>query len=544
MQKQKRIRIRRNRTFFSWLFTPTPKYHEKKLLAWGFIFFVIVASAIFIFAAITGKSLATALPVQETTDVCTKKYGYWSACDTSGKQTRSITVVCGELKKVQSEQQSCSYVPPPCTGYGYGSWSDCQNGYRFRDIVSRNPSGCNATDSNSARPLTKQACVSSSSSSEQTADKIQNVRPEFTFSELPGATTLKGNFTIKGRVDSARKVEFYSIVAGSNTLSFLGSARNSKDDYWEFPLDTTQKPNGAFYLVAKIKNDYGSESYESKRVQIYINNLTDAEENQIEETDSQSPNSRADSQPANPSLPQNFNDATSKEWQEKYFKNQLCLDKNYCSGEADPDKDGLNNNDEFRYRTNPLKPDTDGDGFLDGDEIKNGFNPLQFSPGDKSDRIIFESPKENGEIKKEIYQISAAELVSSAENKKELRLSGKGLPNSFITIYIYSDLPIILTIKTDSNGNWSYVLDKQLADGQHEVYVVVTDNTGKITAKSEPLFFVKTAEAITVIPSAEASLQQKTASPVEKRQGQNLAVISALIVLGLIASLTAIKPSA
>lgn len=41
----------------------------------------------------------------------------------------------------------------------------------------------------------------------------------------------------------------------------------------------------------------------------------------------------------------------------------------------DNDGDGLTNQDEFFYNTNPTNPDTDGDGFLDGDEVKNGYNP-------------------------------------------------------------------------------------------------------------------------------------------------------------------------
>lgn len=43
--------------------------------------------------------------------------------------------------------------------------------------------------------------------------------------------------------------------------------------------------------------------------------------------------------------------------------------------ESDDDKDGLTNQEEFFYNTDPQNSDTDGDGYLDGDEIKNGYNP-------------------------------------------------------------------------------------------------------------------------------------------------------------------------
>jgi len=45
--------------------------------------------------------------------------------------------------------------------------------------------------------------------------------------------------------------------------------------------------------------------------------------------------------------------------------------------EPDSDGDGLYDREEVKvYHTNPLNPDTDGDGYLDGEEVENGYNPL------------------------------------------------------------------------------------------------------------------------------------------------------------------------
>ena len=99
-------------------------------------------------------------------------------------------------------------------------------------------------------------------------------------------------------------------------------------------------------------------------------------------------------------------------------------------------------------------------------------------------------------------------------------MTGKALPNSFVTLYIYSSGPVVVTFRADENGNWEYFLNKELEDGQHEVYAAVTDNTGKITAKSEPFYFIKTAQAIERTDKNGTSSQELEGrdSPLEKNQ--------------------------
>lgn len=87
------------------------------------------------------------------------------------------------------------------------------------------------------------------------------------------------------------------------------------------------------------------------------------------------------------------------------------------------------------------------------------------------------------------------------EGPKQLVLAGKAMPDTFVTIYIYSS-PIIVTVKTDSDGNWSYTLDKELPDGEHEAYVALTDRAGRVVSKSESFSFVKEAQAVTITKPA------------------------------------------
>lgn len=52
------------------------------------------------------------------------------------------------------------------------------------------------------------------------------------------------------------------------------------------------------------------------------------------------------------------------------------------SPDNDPDRDGLENQQEVIWGTDPFNPDSDGDGFKDGEEVSSGHDPLKPSPDD------------------------------------------------------------------------------------------------------------------------------------------------------------------
>ncbi len=52
------------------------------------------------------------------------------------------------------------------------------------------------------------------------------------------------------------------------------------------------------------------------------------------------------------------------------------------AADEDADKDGLNNQQEVIWGSDPFNPDTDGDGFKDGEEVNSGHNPLVPGPDD------------------------------------------------------------------------------------------------------------------------------------------------------------------
>jgi hypothetical protein len=70
-------------------------------------------------------------------------------------------------------------------------------------------------------------------------------------------------------------------------------------------------------------------------------------------------------------------DGIPDNWRIHYFGHPTGQAGDLSRATDDPDKDGLNNLQEFQNGTDPLNPDTDGDGLNDGDEVNTYFtNPV------------------------------------------------------------------------------------------------------------------------------------------------------------------------
>ncbi len=218
---------------------------------------------------------------------------------------------------------------------------------------------------------------------------------------------------------------------------------------------------------------------------------------------------------------------------------------------VDSDGDGLPDDLERRIGTDPHKRDTDNDGYDDFTELKNGYDPL--TPGGNSGRrfeiapidravisgVPLEQPRTSGQIHDElkVTDVSAAPASTDGAGPRT-KLAGRALPGQVVTIYVYSYLPVVLTTQADADGNWSYDLASGMSEGKHEAYVTVTDESGTIQAKSEPLaFMINQAQAQTPrdyydsLPLAETAIQ----TPVNRMVGWYLvgAVLAILLGLGI-----------
>ena len=169
----------------------------------------------------------------------------------------------------------------------------------------------------------------------------------------------------------------------------------------------------------------------------------------------------------------------------------------------DSNKDGISDYDSIHvYFMNPTSSSPisnyEGKNVNAAEKILLGFDPTQ----PELVKVEKEQPVESVAPIVPTYKVQEVALTET----KEVVLKGQALPNSFITLYIYST-PIIVTIKTDERGEWQYVLDKELENGDHTIYTATVNNSGNIIAKSPGYLFTKTAEAVTLrdVPIAEAS---------------------------------------
>ncbi|MEK7460316.1 MAG: Ig-like domain-containing protein, partial [Patescibacteria group bacterium] len=172
---------------------------------------------------------------------------------------------------------------------------------------------------------------------------------------------------------------------------------------------------------------------------------------------------------------------------------------------TDNDSDGISDYDELSiYRTDPNRADSDKDGFLDGIEVSFRTDPTRVEGSSSVEHKIIaqNNPLVSGVSEPTLLSVKnivVSKIATNADGRreaKEITFSGHATTNSFVTLYIFSE-PIVVTVKTNALGEWTYTLDKELPDGAHQVISAITDNTGRVLAKSEPLPFVKVAEALT-----------------------------------------------
>lgn len=119
-----------------------------------------------------------------------------------------------------------------------------------------------------------------------------------------------------------------------------------------------------------------------------------------------------------------------------------------------------------------------------------------------------------------------------------MTFTGKASPGTTVAVFIYSYVPMVMTATTDADGNFTVQIEGDvLAEGEHEMYVAVTDDTGKIEKKSNPLaFFVKEAQAVSEEDFLQPDVTAAAIAPERKWQGAYLMGTVVAVVLALAAA--------
>lgn len=195
---------------------------------------------------------------------------------------------------------------------------------------------------------------------------------------------------------------------------------------------------------------------------------------------------------------------------------------------ADTDADGLSNYDEiYIYKTDSSNARTVDGELTDGQKVAQGINPLSQT----MERKQYQNPRDDREsFVSEMYRVDKVQLI---KEEQKLVFEGIALPNSFITLYIFST-PIIVTVRTQEDGKWTYELNQELENGEHQVYVATVDSTGKIVARSNPILFTKTADAASI--GIAGSLDATVSTQNFLRDNFiliTLAILIAVVILGM-----------
>ena len=89
---------------------------------------------------------------------------------------------------------------------------------------------------------------------------------------------------------------------------------------------------------------------------------------------------------------------------------------------VDSDQDGLSNEEERLYKTDPQNRDTDGDSYSDGVEVQSGYDPLKPAPGDKMFDVATSSNEEgegqDAEADEENLTLGLSREIASVINEK------------------------------------------------------------------------------------------------------------------------------
>lgn len=155
---------------------------------------------------------------------------------------------------------------------------------------------------------------------------------------------------------------------------------------------------------------------------------------------------------------------------EKFIKdNKIELKENQSLGTLDSDKDGISDEQELIYESDPFIADSDSDGLSDGDEI-----------------LIYDTnPNKNSKIQS--VKIANIKEDETSPQGPQFIMGASPAKNQIIEIYAIDEKGneiLIAETETDDEGKYA-VLTKELSAGSYSISAVTKEN-GEVTDVSYP----------------------------------------------------------
>lgn len=176
----------------------------------------------------------------------------------------------------------------------------------------------------------------------------------------------------------------------------------------------------------------------------------------------------------------------------------------------DSDQDGLSDDEEKTYGTNPNDRDSDGDGYTDGVEVKSGYDPLKPAPGDKivtnNQQLTTDNSQQNGDEENLTQELSVevANLINEkAGENKEIALEDLDsvIEKATGNTLTFDDLPAPdeSEIKIKKQNYKSLSEDKRNAKEKEDAleyltavsYILINNSPQKITGLNDVEIFAQ-----------------------------------------------------
>ncbi|MCK9578072.1 Ig-like domain-containing protein [bacterium] len=505
---------------------------------------------------------------------CSYNYSDWSNC-VNGKKSRSVVSAyptgCIDSEKIT--EASCESVS--CTAYNYSDWSSCLNGKRTRKLISATPSGClgNAIleeactipqvscsedkwECENWQPCTPEDkqirrcfvifdCPLVSSSSPELSKSCSYVQD----STNPITTPVSPNQPISIPTETINSSDTTIItytktdISLECTLEGITDVNTCQDYIAQINIadhcisnKITSFDQCKKYLLTKYPTLIKCQKLKTSECEVYINDVLLADlKNSISEESKEKLKDYTGTVAAVNAQEKTIN-VTNKNTGES---SSIKVENIPIANDVSVNLLLTKTSDEQKH----LSPvaitfDFNKNGIPDDIESRLGSNIDKDVLIGVDKAIIDGKSLEQPKLKKETL-ISGQLTIDQVNNKDGgIKFQGKATPNQVVTLFIYSTMPIVITVKADSNGNWIYELDKTLINGKHEAYVVINNSEGRILEASLPKpFFIDEARAVAmdefvrIEDASSISVPESSDNFIKTYVGAGLGFIFLLIVI-------------